>query len=76
MAEWTKATVLKTVVLRTPVNKWLSPMLEAPSHDGAFLVSVTPLIGKAPRWGTSDSGGVVTAAVGQKLTAKEACLFL
>ncbi len=24
-------------------------------------------------WGTGDSRGVVTAAVGQKLTAKEAC---
>jgi len=39
MAEWTKATVLKTVVLRTPVNEWLDPMTEAPSVEGAFLVS-------------------------------------
>ena len=42
MAEWTKATVLKTVVLRTPVNEWLGPMKEAPSFEGAFLVSATP----------------------------------
>ena len=39
MAERTKATVLKTVVLRTPVNEWLDPMKEAPSNEGAFLVS-------------------------------------
>ena len=42
MAEWTKVTVLKTVVLRTPVNEWLGPMKEAPSNEGAFLVSATP----------------------------------
>ena len=47
MAERTKATVLKTVVLRTPVNEWLDPMKEAPSFEGAFLVSATPPIGKA-----------------------------
>ena len=41
MAEWTKATVLKTVVLRTPVNEWLDPKKEAPSFEGAFLVSET-----------------------------------
>ena len=39
MAEWTKATVLKSVVLRAPVNEWLGPMKEAPSFEGAFLVS-------------------------------------
>ena len=33
------ATHLKTVVLRTPVNEWLDPMKEAPSNEGAFLVS-------------------------------------
>ena len=33
------ATHLKTVVLRTPVNEWLDPMKEAPSFEGAFLVS-------------------------------------
>ena len=27
MAERTKATVLKTVVLRTPVNEWLDPII-------------------------------------------------
>ena len=42
MAEWTKATVLKAVVLRTPVNEWLNPMKEASSNEGAFLVSATP----------------------------------
>jgi len=30
MAEWTKAKVLKIVVLRAPVNEWLNPMKEAP----------------------------------------------
>ena len=42
MAEWTKATVLKTVVLRPPVNEWLGPMKEATSLETAFLVSATP----------------------------------
>ena len=42
------ATHLKTVVLRTPVNEWLDPMKEAPSNEGASLVSETPPIGKAP----------------------------
>ena len=41
MAERTKATVLKTVVLRTPVNESLD-LKEAPSNEGAFLVSATP----------------------------------
>ena len=49
MAEWTKATVLKIVVLRTPVNERLDPMKEAPSFEGASLVSGTPPIRKA--WG-------------------------
>ena len=48
MAEWTKATVLKTVVLRPPVNEWLDPMKEAPSNEEAFLVSVTPPSGRYP----------------------------
>ena len=39
MAERTKATVLKTVVLRTPVNESLD-LKEATSNEGAFLVSV------------------------------------
>ena len=47
MAERTKATVLKTVVLRTPVNEWLDPKKEAPSNEGASFVSETPPIGKA-----------------------------
>ena len=62
MAEWTKATVLKTVVLRTPVNEWLDPMKEAPSFKGAFLVSETPPIGKPPGWGTSRVGGSAAGA--------------
>ena len=36
------ATHLKTVVLPTPVNEWLDPMKEAPSNEGAFLVSAAP----------------------------------
>ncbi|SVC86930.1 uncharacterized protein METZ01_LOCUS339784 [marine metagenome] len=36
MAEWTKATVLKTVVLRTPVNESLD-LKEATSNEGLFL---------------------------------------
>ena len=51
MAEWTKATVLKTVMLRAPVNKFLNPKKEAPSNEGASLVSETPPIGKASRVG-------------------------
>ena len=38
MAERTKATVLKTVVLRTPVNEWLDPRKEAPSFEGASVI--------------------------------------
>jgi len=33
---------LKSVMLRTPVNEWLDPMKEAPSFEGAFLVSAIP----------------------------------
>ena len=62
MAEWTKATVLKTVVLRTPVNEWLGPMTEAPSVEGAFLVSVTPPSGSQGRWGTLRVGGSAAGA--------------
>jgi len=47
-------------VLRTPVNEWLDPMKEAPSFEGAFLVSATPPIGKAPGRGTGEGGGVLT----------------
>ena len=50
MAEWTKATVLKTVVLRTPVYEWLDPMKEAPSKEGAFLVPATPPSGRHRGW--------------------------
>jgi len=52
MAEWTKATVLKTVVLRTPVNEWLGPMKEAPSNEGAFLVPAAPPSGSHRGRGT------------------------
>ena len=55
MAEWTKATVLKTVMLRAPVNKFLNPKKEAPSNEGAFLVSATPHTEKAPRVPCSSS---------------------
>ena len=41
MVEWTKATVLKTVVLRTPVNESLD-LKEAPSFEGAFLFQRHP----------------------------------
>jgi len=37
-------------VLQTPVNESLGPMKEAPSNEGASLVSETPHIGKAPGW--------------------------
>ena len=50
MAEWTKATVLKTVVLRTPVNEWLNPMNGAPSNEGGFLVPATPPSGRHRGW--------------------------
>jgi len=58
MAERTEATVLKTVVLRTPVNRWLDPMKEAPSFEVAFLVSSTPPIGKAPGVGYLEGRGI------------------
>ena len=64
MAEWTKATVLKTVVLRTPVNEWLGPMKEAPSNEGAFLVSATPPSGRHRGWGIGDGVGVLTGPGG------------
>ena len=60
MAERTKPTVLKSVVLRTPANESLDPMKEATSNEGAFLVSETPPIGKAPGRDTGDGGGVVS----------------
>ena len=59
MAEWTKATVLKTVVIRTPVNEWLDSKKEAPSFEVAFLVSATPPSGRHRGQGTGDGGGVV-----------------
>ena len=59
MAERTKATVLKTVVLRTPVNEWLDPRKEAPSLEGASLVPSTPHIGKAPGAGTGGGKGML-----------------
>ena len=34
-------------------------MKEAPSFEGAFLVSEAPPIGKAPGVGTGDGGGVL-----------------
>ena len=39
-------------------------MIEAPSDEGAFLVSATPPIGKAPGVGTGDGGGVVAESDG------------
>ena len=57
MAERTKATHLKTVVLRTPVNESLD-LKEAPSNEGAFLVSETPPIGKAPGVGYLEGRGI------------------
>ena len=35
-------------------------MTEPLSNEGAFLVSATPHIGKAPGVGTGDGGGVLT----------------
>ena len=62
MAEWTKATVLKTVVLRTPVNGWLGPKKEAPSFEVASLVSETLPSGR-------HQGGVLVT-VGDVLTGR------
>ena len=53
------ATHLKTVMLRTPVNEWLGPITEAPSFEGASLVSETPPSGRHRGWGTGDGGGVL-----------------
>ena len=63
MAERTKATVLKTVVLRTPVNEWLDPMKEAPLYEGAFLVSTTPPIGKPSGAGYVEGRGIGSRSV-------------
>jgi len=40
-------------------------MKEAPSNEGAFLVSATPSIRKAPGVGTGDGGGVVAESSGK-----------
>ena len=64
MAERTKATHLKTVVPRTPVNEWLGPKKEAPSNEGASLVSATPPTGSLRGRGTGDGGGVPTGPDG------------
>ena len=40
-------------------------MKEAPSTEGASLVSATSPIGKAPGWGTGDGGGVVAESSGK-----------
>ena len=67
MAEWTKATVLKTVVLRTPVNESLD-LKEAPSNEGAFLFQRHP-----HREGT---GGGVLVTVGVCPSGPMAVLIL
>ena len=66
MAEWTKATVLKTVVLRTPVNESLSPKKEAPRLRGFSCFKDTP-IGKAPGVGYLEGRGVVSGGGGKNL---------
>ena len=38
-------------------------MKEAPSSEGASLVSATPPIGKAPGAGTGDGGGVASESL-------------
>ena len=63
MAERTKATHLKTVVLRPPVNEWLGPMTEAPSFEGAFLVSAALPIGKPPGVGYFKDMGIGSRSV-------------
>ena len=40
----------------------LGPMKEAPSFEGAFLVSATPSIGTAWGVGTGDGGGTAAEA--------------
>ena len=63
MAEWTKATVLKTVVPRTPVNEWLDPMKEAPLSRGGFsCFSATPTR-EATGGGYGEGGGVVSGRI-------------
>ena len=46
---------------------------EPPRLRGLLLFQRHPPSGRHRGWCTGDGGGVVTAAVGQKLTAKEAC---
>ena len=43
---------------------------KAPSAAGAFLVSATPPIGKAPGVGTGDGGGVVAEFLGKPYPVK------
>ena len=62
MAERTKATVLKTVVLRTPVNESLG-LKEALSFEGAFLVSEAPPSGRHRGWVPVTVGVWLTRAV-------------
>ena len=62
MAEWTKATVLKTVVLRTPVNESLGPKKEAPQTRGFSCFRATPL-GKAPGGGYLEGMGIGSRSV-------------
>ena len=69
------ATYLKTVVLRTPVNEWLGPMKEAPSNEGAFLVSATPPNREGTGAGTGDGGGVVAGPDGSPNLGPQELLF-
>ena len=41
-------------------NEWIGPMKEAPSVEGASLVSGTPPSGSPRGWGTGDGSGVVS----------------
>jgi len=40
-------------------------MKEAPSFEGASLVSATPPSGRHRGWGTGDGGGVVAESLGK-----------
>ena len=45
-------------------NQWLGPIKEAPSNEGAFLVSAPPPIGKASGVGYLEGMGMLIGPVG------------
>ena len=51
--------------------EWLDPMKEAPSIEGAFLVSATPTSGRHRGWSTGTVGAVVVLPMDQRLFLRE-----